>query len=256
MSSLAGKVFAITGGASGMGLATARMLAEAKARAVAIGDFNTKNFEAVTKELQGINPELKVLTTKLDVASSESVDSWIEAIISEFGALDGAVNAAGVPQAVNQRKTPTILEETNETWSRTVAVNLNGVFYCTRAEIKAMVALPKAPRGIVNIASIAALVHGPDCYGYGASKNAVVYFSASVAKDVLPLGIRVNSVCPGATNTPMLGSFFGAPEGTEIDTAGWGVIEASDIAEAVFWLLSDKAKQVAGVNIPVGPGAP
>jgi chanoclavine-I dehydrogenase len=97
MASLADKVFAITGGASGMGLATARRLAGLKARAICIGDLNTKNFEEVQKDLLNINPEVKVLTFKLDVASSSSVNSWITEIIDTFGALDGAVNAAGLP---------------------------------------------------------------------------------------------------------------------------------------------------------------
>jgi chanoclavine-I dehydrogenase len=197
MASLANKVFAITGGASGMGLATARRLAGLKARGIAIGDFNTKNFEQVRKDLLKINPEMKVLTSKLDVSSSSSVSSWITEILDTFGALDGAVNAAGVPQTVGARKAPTILEENDETWERTIGINLNGVFFSTRAQIKAMVSLPKAPRSIVNISSMASLVHGADVYAYGVSKVAVASFTTSVSKDVLSFGIRVNTVSPG-----------------------------------------------------------
>lgn len=197
MASLANKVFAITGGASGMGLATGRILAQAKARAICIGDFNDTQFETVRKELQTISPETDVHTFKLNVSSSESVTAWIAAIIEKYGALDGAVNAAGVAQQTGARKSPAILEETDDMWKRTIGVNLDGVFYCCREEIRAMTKLSKSPRSIVNIASLAALIHGPDCYGYGVSKSGVAYFTAGLAKDVLPHGIRVNCVSPG-----------------------------------------------------------
>jgi chanoclavine-I dehydrogenase len=164
MASLENKVFAITGGASGMGLSTARRLAGLRARTVCIGDFNIKNFEEVQKDLLKINPEVKVLTSKLHVSSSSSVNSWISEIIDTFGALDGAVNAAGLPQTVGARKAPTILEETDETWERTMGVNINGIFYSTKAQVRAMVSLPKAPRSIVNIASMASLVHGGELH--------------------------------------------------------------------------------------------
>jgi chanoclavine-I dehydrogenase len=197
MASLASKVFAITGGASGMGLATGRILAEAKAKAICIGDFNDMAFDEVRKELQAISPETDVHTTKLDVSSPLSVKAWISDIVTKYGALDGAVNAAGIAQQVGARKSPAILEETDDLWTRTIGVNLNGVFYCCREQIRAMSDFPKRTCSIVNIASIAAMMHGPDCYGYGVSKAGVAYFTASVAKDVLGLDIRVNCVSPG-----------------------------------------------------------
>jgi len=257
MASIESKVFVITGGASGMGLATAKLLAEKKAKAVAIGDFNEKAFESARAEINKVNPETIVHTTKVDVSSSKEVNAWIKEVVAKFGQLDGAVNAAGVAQAVGQRKGSPIVAETDEMWTRTIAINLNGVFHASRAEVEAMLALPPAPRSIVNIASIAALVHGPDCYGYGASKAAVVYLSQCLAKEVLPSKIRVNIISPGATRTPMLAQFFGQdPSSGEMDTSGWDVVEPSDIARAIVYLLSDDSLQIAGVNIPVGPGAP
>ncbi len=199
MSTLEGGVFAVTGGASGMGLATCRILAQSKARAVCIGDFNEASFEDVKTELRAINPDIDVDTTKLNVSDPASVKSWMAHIIEKYSALDGAVNCAGVAQQVGARKSPAILEETDETWARTIGVNLNGVFFCCREEIAAMLPLQKKPRSIVNVASIAALIHGPDCYAYGVSKSSVVYFTGGLAKDVAPFGIRVNSVSPGRT---------------------------------------------------------
>jgi len=257
MESLASKVYAVSGGASGMGLATCRLLAQSKARAISIGDFQDANFEAIKKELQSINGSTEVHTFKVDVSSSASVAAWIESIISTFGALDGTVNAAGIAQPVGVRKSPAVLEETDETWRRTMGINLDGVFFSTREQIRAMIALPKAPRSIVNIASIAAMVHGPDTYGYSTSKASVVHFSQSVAKDVLSHGIRVNAISPGATATPMLAQFFAPQEqGAPVDTQGWQLVQPEDIARAAAWLLSEQSTQVSGVNIPVGPGAP
>ena len=180
-----------------MGLATCRILAESKARAICIGDFNQVSFEEVTKELRAINRNTDVDTMRIDVSSPLSVKSWITHITEKYGALDGAVNCAGVAQQVGARKSPAILEETDDGWTRTIGVNLNGVFYCCREEIAAMLALHKKPRSIVNVASIAALIHGPDCYAYGVSKSSVVYFTAGLAKDVAPCNIRVNCISPG-----------------------------------------------------------
>lgn len=196
MASLSNKVFAITGGASGMGLATGLRLARANVRAICIGDFNAQTLDGARDQILAANSKTEVLTTKIDVSSSSSVQGWINDIIEKFGTLDGAVNCAGVAQKVMARKSPTILEETDETWERTIGVNLNGVFFSTRAEVQAMVKLDKAPRSIVNIASMASMVHGPDCYAYGVSKRAVASLSTSVSKDVLPFGIRVNTVSP------------------------------------------------------------
>ena len=197
MASLASKVFVVTGGASGMGLATCRMLAHAKAKAICIGDFNDKLFDSVRAELESINGETAVHTTKLNVSSSSEVDAWIQDVVERFGGLDGAVNAAGVAQPVGARQKPNILSETDDMWERVIGINLSGVFYASRAEIKAMMGLARAPRSIVNIASIASLLHGGDTFSYGVSKAGVAYLSASVAKDVLPFGIRVNTISPG-----------------------------------------------------------
>ena len=85
-------------------------------------------------------------------------------------------------------------------WDRTLGTNLAGVFYYTRAQVKGMMDLPREPRSIVNVASIASLIHGGDCFSYGVSKVGVAYLSTSVAQDVLSHNIRVNTVSPGKSN--------------------------------------------------------
>lgn len=241
-----------------MGAATVKLLARRGAAAVAVGDYNEQNFEAIKEEVKQINGTTEVTTTKIDVAESASVKAWIEETVKAFGRLDGCANVAGVPQKVGVRKSPTILEETDETWRRTMAVNIDGIMYSTREEVRAMVALPKEKRCIVNVSSMASVMHGPDTYAYTASKTACVSFSSSVAKDVMPFGIRVNTVSPGATMTPMLAQFFADNETATHATAavGLNMLQPEDIARSIVYLLCEDSDQVMGVNLIVGSGAP
>ena len=180
-----------------MGAAICRLLAQRGARAVCAGDVSSEGFEALKKSVAEVNPSTEVHSATLDVTNPVAVGDWIKTVIEKFGDLHGAANVAGLPQAIGMRTAPNILEETDEMWSRIIGVNLDGVFYCTRAEIGAMKDLPPSDRGIVNISSMASLKHDPDIYAYRTSKAAVAHFSQSVAKDTQKLGIRVNCVSPG-----------------------------------------------------------
>jgi chanoclavine-I dehydrogenase len=196
MASIAGKVFALSAGASGLGLATACRLARLKARAVSIGDINPNFFDVARKKLKSINPEMQVSTTKVDVASSLDVNVWIKDTVNTFDALDGAVNCAGVINMSASQQTPLFLNETDESWKRVVDINLTGVLYSMRAQVKAMQELPKAPRSIVNIASAASLFHDPTILSYCVTKHAVACLTTTVSKELNPLGIRLNAVSP------------------------------------------------------------
>jgi chanoclavine-I dehydrogenase len=274
-SSHLGKVFTITGGASGMGAATARILAQRSAAAIAIADLHKQNLSSIKSEIEATNPNTKVMTTEVDVSSSSAVQAWVQSVINTFGTIDGCANVAGVPQAVGARKSPTILEETDETWKKTMGVNLDGIMFCTREQIRAMVPLPKSPRAIVNVSSLASLMHGADAYGYGASKTACASFTTSVSKDVYSFGIRVNAVSPsknlvqtfilqftfliliGATMTPMIKQFFGPDVPDEaIQNMGLELLEPVDVARAIVFLLSEESSKITGVNLPVGLGIP
>ncbi|KAK3176382.1 hypothetical protein OEA41_007705 [Lepraria neglecta] len=232
------------------------MLAQSKAKGISIADYNDKNFESVRPELQSTSHDIAVHTKKVDVASSSQVDAWIDEVVKQFGGIDGTVNAAGVTQRFGLRNKPNILGETNKMWDRTLGTNLAGVFYCTRAQVKGMMDLPREPRSIVNVASIASLMHGGDCFSYGVSKVGVAYLSTSVAQDVLSHNIRVNTVSHGVTKTPMISQSFGPDAAGQMDTQGFGLIQSEDVAKAIIWFLSSKSSQVAGVNLPVGPGTP
>jgi chanoclavine-I dehydrogenase len=196
MASLSGKVFALTAGASGLGLATACRLARLKARAISIGDINPSFFESARKKLHAINPDLQISTRKVDVASSLDVDAWIKDTVNTFDALDGAVNCAGVINMSAAQQPPLFLNETDETWNRVVDINLTGILYSMRAQVKAMLDLPKTPRSIVNVASAASLFHDPTIMSYCVTKHAVASLTTTVSKEIGPLGIRLNAVSP------------------------------------------------------------
>ncbi|KAH8689343.1 oxidoreductase [Talaromyces proteolyticus] len=261
MATVAGKVFTITGGASGMGAATARLLAERGARAIAVADVSSKGFPDLKHSIAKINPSTELQFTELNVTNPAAVNQWVEDVVAKFGDIHGSANIAGIPQALGVRQAPAILEESNEAWNRVMDVNLNGVFYCTKAEVKAMKDLAPGKRSVVNVASIAARQHIGDVYAYNVSKVACSHFSASVAKDTKPFGIRVNAVLPGATTTPMLKKFIThtkTEEEFEKAWKDWGLdlISAEDVARSIVWLLSEDSHPVYGAEINVGTGLP
>ncbi|KAI0106107.1 short chain dehydrogenase/oxidoreductase CpoX2 [Hypoxylon sp. NC0597] len=261
MASVTSKVIAVTGGASGIGAATCQLLAQRGASVICIGDITSKGFDAITRCIKEINPSTQVQCTVLDVTSSKDVEQWMSTIIADHGDLHGAANIAGIAQGGGSRQAPAILEETDEDWAGIMRVNLDGVFYCTRAEVRVMKDLPVGNRSIVNVGSVAALYHVPDVFAYGTSKGACVYFTTCVAADAFPLGIRVNSVSPGITNTPLLPQFQPNMNSIEdikasYEKEGFSTIEPQDVARTIVWLLSEDSRPVYGANINVGACIP
>ncbi|KAJ5649796.1 uncharacterized protein N7484_003519 [Penicillium longicatenatum] len=256
------KVIAITGGASGIGAATARLIAERGASAICVGDLSSHLFDDLKESIQEINPSTRVHCTVLDVTQSVEVEKWIQEIVDLFGDIHGAANIAGIAQGEGIRKSqPNILHETDEEWAKIFRTNLDGVFYSTRAQVRAMKTLEKADRSIVNVGSIAGMFHVPDVYAYGTSKGACAYFTKCVAKDVIDFGVRVNNVSPGITRTPLLPQFN--PSAKSIDEIermykkdGFMLLQPEDIARTIAWLLSDDSKPVYGADLNVGAPPP
>nr|AEV21225.1 chanoclavine-I dehydrogenase [Periglandula ipomoeae] len=261
MSSVSSKIFAITGGASGIGAATCRLLADRGAAIICLADVSSNNFVSLQESIAEVNPSTLVQCTVLDVSSAVDVNQWLQDIVSIHGDLHGAANVAGIAQGAGLRATPTILEEKDADWSRILDVNLNGVFYSTRAQVRAMKNLPCGNRSIVNVASISAFSHVPDVYAYSTSKNACAYLTTCIAADVFWSGIRVNCVSPGITNTPLLPQF--EPKAKSLNEIqeiyrrqGYSTCEAEDVARTIVWLLSDDSRPVYGANINVGACPP
>jgi NAD(P)-dependent dehydrogenase (short-subunit alcohol dehydrogenase family) len=221
---LAGRVALVTGGASGIGAATVAQLQARGATVVAV-DLTPG---------PGIVP--------VDVTDEVAVDALVDAIVEEHGRLDLAANVAGTSGIYAE-----VADTATADWHHTLAVNLDGVFFCLRAELRAM---RTAGRGsVVNVASQAGRMGVPGLADYSASKHAVLGLTKSAALEVARQGIRVNAVCPGSVRTPMLQAFMGSDE--ELERAGkrapMGRLgEPDEVAAAVVWLLSDAASLVTG----------
>ena len=185
---LAGKVIAITGAASGIGLATAHLLAS-RGATLSLADLQEAALsQTASKILETYKTH--VHTFVLDVRSREAVDSWIVGTVEKFGRLDGAANLAGViGKSIGLNG---IADTDEDEWSFIIAVNLTGVMHCMRAQMKVI-----ADGGsIVNAASIAGLTGRPNNGAYAASKHGVIGLTRSAAKEIGIKGVRVNSIAP------------------------------------------------------------
>jgi NAD(P)-dependent dehydrogenase (short-subunit alcohol dehydrogenase family) len=241
-------VAVITGAASGIGLAAARLFA-ARGSAVVLGDIDADGGEALASSLRDEGHE--ALFLRCDVSRDADVERLVAAAVDTFGRLDQAFNNAGTEGA-----SAALTDATDEQWTRTIAINLTGVWLCMRHEIPAM----RATGGgaIVNNASIAGLVGFPLAGAYTASKHGVVGLTRSAALECAPEGIRVNAVCPGVIDTPMVSRATGAdPAAAAALVAGEPVGRMGtpdEIAEVAHWLCSPASAFVTGVALPADGG--
>jgi meso-butanediol dehydrogenase / (S,S)-butanediol dehydrogenase / diacetyl reductase len=240
----AGRVAIVTGGASGMGAATARRLVAGHAH-VLIVDRNGDLAGAVAAEI-GCTPIVG------DVSDSSFCDRAVAEAVSRHGGLDVLVNAAGVIVRASGEDT------TDEQWARIMGVNVNGTFFMCRAAIRAM----KAHRGgaIVNFGSIWGDLGSAGVAAYCASKGAVHNLTRALAMDHATDGIRVNAVCPGEVNTPMLQSERAEAVTDRLlaqiaATVPMGrLADPDEIARVVCFLASDEASYMTGAMVSVDAG--
>ena len=250
MGVLDGKVALITGGASGIGLATARLFAEEGA-AVAIADLDREGggsaADTITQEGG------TALFIPCDVSIAEDCDRTVERTVQELGGLDILFNNAGIIRRA------TVLDTSEEEWDRTMAVNVKSVFLMSRFAIPVMA---EAGGGaIINTASGWGLVGGPVAASYCASKGAVVQLTRAMAIDHGAQNIRVNCICPGDTDTPMLeeearqlgltpSDFLSEAADRPLGRIG----DPQDIARAALYLASDASSFVTGTTLVVDGG--
>lgn len=197
MASLANKVIAISGGASGLGLAIARLVSS-RGATVSIADLSESVLETAAHEIKSFSSSSnnarnsKVLTHVVDVRDPAQVDDWISATVAAFGQLDGAANMAGVCGKGFYNEKGSVLSLDNEDWDFVMGVNVTGTMYSQRAELNNM----KDGGSIVNASSVAGLRGGAMAAAYSTSKHAVIGLTKSAAKEMGPRGIRVNAVAP------------------------------------------------------------
>ena len=240
MTRLAGRTALITGGARGQGAAHGRRLAEEGA-AVVLGDILDAEGESHAEALRAGGHRAHYL--RLDVTAPAAWAAAVEAAEQRFGRLDILVNNAGVVRVAS------VVDETDEGWHGTIAVNATGVFYGMRAAIPA---LRRSGGGsIVNVASIYGPVGAPGYVAYTASKGAVIAMTKVAALEHAHERIRVNAICPGPVRSPMSEQEGDASiEVTPVRRRA----EPEEISAAVAFLASDDAVYITGAELVVDGG--
>ena len=267
MSALSGKVAIVTGATSGIGAATAKAFADAGAQVVLSGR-SSAGAEATAAAIAAVGGDTRI---KLgDVTDSAFCDELVGFAVSEFGRLDVLANVAGTITRGDA------VDTTDDEWHQNMRVNVDSVFFMSRAAVRQFrvqaTAMGSDPSSvttgkgsdptIVNLASNVGLVGSAGLPAYCASKGAVVLLTKSMALDHAAEGIRVNALCPGAVDTPMLVSghdktgrsaedvfsanIAGIPEGR--------IPSPDEIAKSMLFLASDASSHITGVALPIDGG--
>jgi len=229
----------VTGGASGIGLATATALATSGA-AVAIldrADAGPSGFVYV----------------KADIGSDDEVRAAVESAVAQLGGLDILVNCAGVGAQGG------IETNADDEWHAVFDVNVVGMVRVTRAALPSLLA--SSSGSIVNVSSIAATIGLPDRVLYSATKGAVLSMTLAMAADLLPLGVRVNAVNPGTTDTPWIGRLLESAADPEAERAALQarqphgrLVTSEEVADAIVYLASPTSGSVTGTYLAVDGG--
>ena len=248
--SLDSKTALVTGGGSGIGRAASLAYAKDGARVV-VADVNVEGGEETVQMIKETGGE--AILVHADVSNPEDTQAMVDRAVGAFGSLDCAFNNAGIGGGRDRLLTADYLEED---WDRVISINLKGVWLCMKAEIPQM--LKQGGGAIVNTASIAGLVGLSGTVAYVAAKHGVTGLTKAAAMEYAKSGIRVNAVCPGYIETPMVQGIFDRVEGYRERVAARHPMdrlgEPEEIAQAVVWLSSDAASFVTGHNMPVDGG--
>jgi NAD(P)-dependent dehydrogenase (short-subunit alcohol dehydrogenase family) len=268
------KIILITGGATGIGCATALAFARQGAQVV-VADVDAANGEETVSQIRDAGGE--ALFVRCDVSNAEDVQALFQTILSTHGHLDCAFNNAGIEGEFNP-----LTESSDDNFDRVLAVNLKGVWLCMKEEVRIM----RKQKGgaIVNTASVAGMVAERGYPAYAAAKGGVIQLTRTVAIEYAATGIRVNAVCPGLVRTPMMkralrnlrpsamtygarqspssrwltDTFFGIPPFKKMMIKFMQPVgrpgEPEEIAAAVLYFCSDAAKFVTGQTLVLDGG--
>jgi glucose 1-dehydrogenase len=248
------RVAIVTGGAQGIGRALALGLAREGAHIV-IGDIKEQAAEAAAAEVRHLGRQ--ALAVRTDVSQLPDIERLVHQAAATMGTIDILVNNAGL-----QQDAP-FDEMTLEQWNTVINVNLTGQFLCAREAVRefkrrgVVPAVSCAAGKIISMSSVHEVIPWAGHVNYAASKGGVMLMTKSIAQEVAPYRIRVNSVCPGAIRTPINMEAWGTPEAYAelMKLVPYKRIgEPEDIARAVVWLASDDADYVHGVSLFVDGG--
>jgi len=245
MSALQDGVAIVTGASTGIGAATAHRFAE-EGTAVVVADVNVADGEATVAEIDDAGGEATFVET--DVSDPDDVAAMVETAVETYGGLDFAVNNAGI-----EGENAATGDQPLDNWEQVIDVNLKGVFLGMQAEIEAM--LEDGGGAIVNMSSIAGQVGFPNRSPYVASKHGVIGLTKTAAVEYSEAGVRVNAICPGVIETPMV-------EATDQDMIEQTIAatpigrlgEPPEIGDAAVWLCSEEASFVTGESLVVDGG--
>jgi len=246
--SLEGKVILVTGGGSGIGRATSLLLAKQGAK-VMIADYVPEGAQktvAMIKESGGTADCLAA-----DVSVTKQVEMMVAKTVETYGRIDGAFNNAGI-----EGKMAGTIDTSEDNFDRTIAINLKGVWLCMKYEIPQM--LKQGGGVIVNTASIAGLVGFEGLPAYNASKHGVIGLTKTAALEFAQRSIRVNCVCPGVIQTPMVARLMDGGGMNENDMRAGEPVgrfgQPQEIGEGVVWLLSEASSFVTGHSMVIDGG--
>ena len=240
----------ITGATSGIGQTSAELFALEGATVVAVGR-NTSRGQALVERLEGSGHSF----VPADLSDKNEAQSLVDKVTEVAGTVDILVNSAGVALHA------TVPETDDQIWENTMAVNLNAIFYLCRALIPKMII--KGGGVIVNVASTWGLAGAEKSAAYCASKGALIQLTRSMAIDHAKDNVRINAVCPGAVDSPMLAAESAAfglsvSDGKTLwasDAANNKLAMTEDIANAILFLASENASHIHGISLPVDGGS-
>jgi NAD(P)-dependent dehydrogenase (short-subunit alcohol dehydrogenase family) len=243
-----GQVALVTGASSGLGRATAQAYAEAGA-AVVLADIHHDAVHAATDELTTAGHQ--ALAVVCDVSSEEQVAEMVDTAVATYGRLDMAFNNAGIQAAPTDAP-----DEPADLFDHVTAINLRGVWACMKHELRHM--CDQRSGAIVNCSSLGGSVGLASRAAYHASRQGIIGLTRNAAFEYAPRGVRINAICPGTLETPMVTDMTAKGELSTPDAIANQPIgrlgRADEIAAAVLWLSSDASSLIVGVALPVDGG--